>query len=96
MPLARPRWGGIRLSHSGVWRTLKRHGLNTRRKRLGHVAGSAAPPDPTAPEPQPERPLFRGHGGVYSATHLATIVCVRKGALYVAEVAALHLRENTR
>ena len=43
--LARPKWGGIRLSHNGVWRVLKRHGLNTRRKRLGLVAGYAAPPD---------------------------------------------------
>ena len=28
--LARPKWGGMRLSHNGVWRVLKRHGLNTR------------------------------------------------------------------
>ena len=55
--LARPKWGGIRLSHNGVWRVLKRHGLNTRRKRLGLVAGYAAPPEPTRPEPQPERHL---------------------------------------
>ena len=27
--LARPKWGGIKLSPSGVWRVLRRHGLNT-------------------------------------------------------------------
>lgn len=42
--LARPKWGGIQLSPSGVWRILKRHGLNTRAKRLALVAGYAAPP----------------------------------------------------
>jgi len=55
--LARPRWGGIRLSHNGVWRVLRRHGLNTRAKRLGLVAGYAAPPEPTRPQPPPERHL---------------------------------------
>ena len=30
--LARPKWGGIKLSPSGVWRVLRRHGLNTRRE----------------------------------------------------------------
>lgn len=38
--LARPKWGGIRLSHNGVWRIIERHGLNTRRKRLGLVAAT--------------------------------------------------------
>ena len=61
--LARPKWGGIRLSHNGVWRILKRHGLNTRRKRLGLVAGYAAPPEPTRPEPQPERHLEASRPG---------------------------------
>jgi hypothetical protein len=31
--LARPKWGGIRLSTNRVWRVLRRHGLNTRAKR---------------------------------------------------------------
>ena len=61
--LARPKWGGIRLSHNGVWRVLKRHGLNTRRKRLGLVAGYAAPPEPVPPEPQPERHLEASRPG---------------------------------
>jgi transposase len=37
--LARPTWGGIVLSTNGVWRVLRRHGLNTRAKRYGLVAG---------------------------------------------------------
>lgn len=61
--LARERWGGIRLSPNGVWRILKRHGLNTRAKRLGLVAGHAAPPSPERPEPQPERHLDASRPG---------------------------------
>ena len=44
--LARPKWGGLRLSPNGVWRALRRHGLSTRAKRLALVAGYAAPPEP--------------------------------------------------
>jgi hypothetical protein len=39
---ARPKWGGIRFSPNGVWRVLRRHGLNTRARRLGLVVGYAA------------------------------------------------------
>jgi transposase InsO family protein len=52
--LRRERWGGIVVSHNGVWRCLRRHGLNTRAKRLSLVAGYAAPYQP-AREPQPQR-----------------------------------------
>src|ERR671925_296094 len=52
--LRRERWGGIVVSHNGVWRCLRRHGLNTRQKRLALVAGYAAPYEPPR-EPQPER-----------------------------------------
>jgi hypothetical protein len=55
--LARPKWGGIILSTNGVWRVLRRHGLSTRAKRYGLVAGYAAPPAPERPEPVPERHL---------------------------------------
>lgn len=55
--LARPKWGGVRLSPNGVWRVLRRHGLSTRAKRLALVAGYAAPPPPARPAPQPERHL---------------------------------------
>jgi len=52
--LRRERWGGIVVSHNGVWRCLRRHGLNTRQRRLSLVAGYAAPYQPPR-EPQPER-----------------------------------------
>lgn len=51
--LKRPRSGSIEISISGVYRVLKRHGLNTRAKRLSLVAGYAAPPGPE-PRPEPE------------------------------------------
>ena len=37
--LRRAKWGGIVISPNGVHRVLRRHGLNTRAKRLGLVAG---------------------------------------------------------
>jgi len=55
--LARPKWGAIQLSSNGVWRVLRRHGLSTRAKRYGLVAGYAAPPAPERPQPPPERHL---------------------------------------
>jgi len=59
--LARERWGGLLVSSNGVWRTLRRHGLNTRAQRLALVAGYRAPYEPPRePEPEPhievERP----------------------------------------
>jgi len=44
--LAQERWGGIGVSANGVWRVLRRHGLNRRISRLSLVAGYAAPPEP--------------------------------------------------
>jgi hypothetical protein len=61
--LARPKWGGIVLSTNGVWRVLRRHGLSTRAKRYGLVAGYAAPPEPQRPAPAPERHLDVEHPG---------------------------------
>jgi transposase len=52
--LRKERWGGLDVSHNGVWRCLCRHGLNTRAKRLSLVAGYAAPHEPPR-EPEPER-----------------------------------------
>jgi transposase InsO family protein len=52
--LARERWGGLCISANGVWRVLKRHGLNTRRRRLALVAGYAAVYE-RRPEREPER-----------------------------------------
>jgi transposase InsO family protein len=52
--LAREKWGGIVVSANGVWRTLRRHGLNTRAKRLALVAGYRAPYEPPR-DPELER-----------------------------------------
>jgi len=52
--LRKPRWGGLVVSYNGVWRCLRRHGLGTRAKRLGLVAGYAAPYQPPR-EPAPQR-----------------------------------------
>jgi transposase len=59
--LGRERWGGLLVSPNGVWRVLRRHGLNTRARRLALVAGYRAPYEPPRePEPEPhidvERP----------------------------------------
>jgi hypothetical protein len=61
--LAQPRWGAISLSTNGVWRVLGRHGLSTRAKRDGLVAGDAAPPEPQRPQPAPARHLQVEHPG---------------------------------
>lgn len=51
--LARPEWGGLLVSPNGVYKTLVRHGLNTRAKRLALVAGYRAPmPPPRQHEPE--------------------------------------------
>jgi transposase InsO family protein len=52
--LARPEWGGLRVSPNGVYKTLVRHGLNTRARRLALIAGHRAPFEPprdAPPEP---------------------------------------------
>ena len=36
--LAREKWGGLKISEHGVWRVLRRVGLNTRSKRLALIA----------------------------------------------------------
>ena len=41
--LRRAKWGGIRISEHGVWRVLRRFGLNTRAKRLALIARHADP-----------------------------------------------------
>jgi transposase InsO family protein len=51
--LARREWGGLIVSPNGVYKTLMRHGLNTRAKRLALVAGYRAPFEPPR-EPVPE------------------------------------------
>ena len=44
--LGQERWGGLAISHNGVWRILRRHGLSRRVSRLSLVAGYAAPAEP--------------------------------------------------
>ena len=52
--LARAKWGGLRISEHGVWRVLRRYGLNTRSRRLALIARHADPyerrPERAAPE----------------------------------------------
>ena len=61
--LARPEWGGLSVSPNGVYKTLVRHGLNTRAKRLALVAGYRAPweppRDPAARAAHRQRPAGR-------------------------------------
>ena len=69
------KWGGIVVSANGVWKVLRRHGLNTRAKRLGLVAGYAAPYEPPR-EPAPER-----HIDVERPGELVGIDCFYVGRL---------------
>lgn len=63
LELKHERWGGIAISGNGVWRVLRRHGLQHRRMRLALVAGVMAPPEPPRPAPPPERHLQVDHPG---------------------------------
>jgi transposase InsO family protein len=73
--LARPKWGGIRLSANGVWRVLRRHGLNTRAKRLSLVAGYRAPYEP------PRQPVHEPHIEVERPGELVGFDCFFVGRL---------------
>jgi transposase InsO family protein len=53
--LAREKWGGIRISEHGVWRVLRRVGLNTRSKRLALIARHRDPYERQPSLPPPER-----------------------------------------
>jgi transposase InsO family protein len=53
--LARPKWGGLRISEHGVWRVLVRVGLNTRSKRFALVARHRDPYERRPDLPPPER-----------------------------------------
>lgn len=73
--LGREKWGAIVVSPNGVWKVLCRHGLNTRAKRLGLVAGYAAPYEPPR-DPGPER-----HIDVERPGELVGIDCFYVGRL---------------
>ena len=83
--LARPKWGAIVVSANGVWKVLCRHGLNTRAKRLGLIAGYAAPYEPPR-EPAPER-----HLDVQRPGELVGIDCFYVGRLKGAQGAIWQL-----
>jgi transposase len=72
--LAREKWGAIVVSPNGVWKVLCRHGLNTRSKRLGLIAGYAAPYEPPR-DPGPEQ-----HIDVSRPGELVGIDCLRWAA----------------
>jgi transposase-like protein len=71
----REKWGGIVVSPNGVWKVLCRHGLNTRAKRLGLIAGYAAPYEPPR-DPGPEQ-----HIDVSRPGELVGIDCFYVGRL---------------
>lgn len=73
--LAREKWGAIIVSPNGVWKVLWRHGLNTRAKRLGLIAGYAAPYEP------PRDPGPQQHIDVDRPGQLVGIDCFYVGRL---------------
>jgi transposase InsO family protein len=73
--LRRHKWGAMVVSPNGVWKVLCRHGLNTRAKRLGLIAGYAAPYEPPR-DPGPER-----HIDVSRPGELVGIDCFYVGRL---------------
>jgi transposase InsO family protein len=77
--LARSEWGGLVVSPNGVYKTLCRHGLNTRAKRLALIAGYAAPFEPPR-EPAPEPHIEVDHPG-----ELVGIDCFFVGRLHGAK-----------
>jgi transposase InsO family protein len=83
--LARPLWGGIVVSPNGVWRCLRRHGLNTRSKRLSLVAGYRAPYEP------PREPAAEQHIDVSRPGQLVGLDCFYVGRLRKTEGAIWQL-----
>src|SRR4051812_141195 len=74
--LARPQWGGLLVSPNGVYKTLVRHGLNTRAKRLALVAGYRAPFEP------PREPPLEAHIQTSRPGELVGIDCFYVGRLH--------------
>jgi transposase len=74
--LARPQWGGLRVSHNAVWKVLRRHGLSTRSARLSLVAGYRAPYEP------PQAPPHEPHIEVERPGELVGIDCFKVGRLH--------------
>jgi transposase InsO family protein len=61
--LRREKWGGIRISEHGVWRVLRRVGLNTRSKRLALIARHRDRYERRPPLPPPERHIDAAEPG---------------------------------
>jgi transposase InsO family protein len=61
--LAREKWGGIRISEHGVWRVLRRVGLNTRSKRLALIARHRDPYERKPDLPPPARHIDASQPG---------------------------------
>jgi transposase InsO family protein len=61
--LAREKWGAIRISEHGVWRVLRRLGLNTRSKRLALIARHRDPYERTPSPPPLERHIDASEPG---------------------------------
>jgi transposase InsO family protein len=74
--LARPQWGALVVSPNGVYKTLVRHGLNTRAKRLALVAGYRAPVGP------PREPIPEPHIDTARPGELVGIDCFFVGRLH--------------
>jgi transposase InsO family protein len=74
--LAQQRWGGIVVSPNGVWRVLRRHGLNRRISRLSLVAGYRA-----LPGPERSSPIAARHVEVTRPGELVGFDCFHVGRL---------------
>jgi transposase InsO family protein len=61
--LAREKWGGIRVSEHGVWRVLRRVGLNTRSQRLALIARHQDRYQRRPAQPPPERHIDASEPG---------------------------------
>ena len=61
--LARDKWGGLRISEHGVWRVLRRVGLNTRSKRLALIARHQDRYERKPPTAPPERHIEASEPG---------------------------------
>jgi len=61
--LAREKWGAIRISEHGVWRVLRRVGLNTRSKRLALIARHRDPYERKPDLPPPARHIDASEPG---------------------------------
>jgi transposase InsO family protein len=61
--LAREKWGGIRVSEHGVWRVLRRVGLNTRSQRLALIARHQDRYERRPAQPPPERHIDASEPG---------------------------------